>query len=108
MRTTPSGTNTIDFWGVQVEAGSIATPFQTATGTIQGELAAAQRYYQSVRTVVGTAAAWTPVPFTVTMRVDPTVAGGGAGFANDDPEPNVGNFYQTSRAYQTLTLSAEL
>jgi hypothetical protein len=38
-------TATIDFWGVQVEAGSVATPFQTATGTIQGELAACQRYY---------------------------------------------------------------
>jgi len=38
-------TATIDFWGVQVEYGSKATPFQTATGTIQGELAACQRYY---------------------------------------------------------------
>jgi hypothetical protein len=100
--------NTFDIWGVQVEAGDFATPFQTASGgSPQAELAMCQRYYQSVRTVVGTAAAWTPVPFTVTMRVDPTVAGGGAGFANDDPEPNVGNFYQTLRAYQTLTLSAE-
>ena len=43
---TPLGvTSTIDFWGVQVEAGSVATAFQTATGTIQGELAACQRYY---------------------------------------------------------------
>jgi hypothetical protein len=45
--------NTFDIWGVQVEAGSVATAFQTATGTIQGELAACQRYY--VRTTPGTA-----------------------------------------------------
>jgi hypothetical protein len=42
----PSGTTmTIDIWGVQLEQGSVATAFQTATGTIQGELAACQRYY---------------------------------------------------------------
>jgi hypothetical protein len=35
----------IDFWGLQLEAGSVATAFQTATGTIQGETSACQRYY---------------------------------------------------------------
>ena len=37
--------NTFNIWGVQVEMGSTATAFQTATGTIPGELAACQRYY---------------------------------------------------------------
>ena len=40
-----STAQTLDLWGVQVEYGLKATPFQTATGTIQGELAACQRYY---------------------------------------------------------------
>jgi len=36
---------TVDTWGWQVEAAPNATAFQTATGTLQGELAACQRYY---------------------------------------------------------------
>jgi hypothetical protein len=74
---------TIDIWGVQVEAGSTASAFQTATGTIQGELAACQRYYwrdtaKSLYSAFGTAAVFSAtqaqavVKNPVDMRVAPT------------------------------------
>jgi hypothetical protein len=41
-----NSTFTIDLWGVQLERGSTATPFQTASGgSPQAELAMCQRYY---------------------------------------------------------------
>lgn len=75
--------NTFGIWGVQVEAGSVATAFQTATGTIQGELAACQRYYERMipngqnisfagfnnSTTVG----YFTIPFKVRKRVNPTM-----------------------------------
>jgi hypothetical protein len=40
-----NNTQTMDWSNFQLELGSVATPFARAGGTIQGELAACQRYY---------------------------------------------------------------
>jgi hypothetical protein len=75
---------TIDLWGWQLEAGSTASAFQTATGTIQGELAACQRYYwrsstQSTYATHGFGTGFSGslvtigVKVPVTMRIAPTV-----------------------------------
>jgi len=96
----------VDITGVQIEVGSVATNFTRAGGTLQGELAACQRYYQKsyepteapgttnptgwVMYVPGSVAAITTgsmqgwVPFRVTMRAQPTIVGydwnGSAGY----------------------------
>ena len=81
-----SGTPQLDTWGWQLESGSVATAFQTATGTIQGELAACQRYFvQYVGSGFGghyySAINFYPITFfPVEMRVTPsfTVTSAGA------------------------------
>jgi hypothetical protein len=87
-------TGTFEVWGIQVEAGLVATAFQTATGTIQGELAACQRYFSrlisgtqkvgAMATGSSTTAAFFAIPLIVEMRSAPSLtvsAAGHFGFA---------------------------
>jgi hypothetical protein len=84
----PTGTAGANDWfeitGVQVDVGSVALPFRRAGGTIQGELAAASRYYYRIPLstysysaygsglATSTTAARIYVQFPVMMRTIPT------------------------------------
>jgi hypothetical protein len=81
MRINPTAANyTFDIWGVQVEAGSTATAFRRNANSLQGELAACQRYFEAVEpfNVSGTAQSTSVGLFNcylkVRKRTNPTIS----------------------------------
>jgi hypothetical protein len=89
FETTPVGTagaaDYFEITGVQIDVGSVALPFRTYAGTIQGELSACQRYYWRTTGGYGnyagygmgsgtsTTQAEILLPFPVSMRTNPSI-----------------------------------
>ena len=84
---TPVGTaGTNDYFevtGIQVEVGSVATPFSRAGGTLSGELAACQRYYETTDyLLVSSSNSYAVGYWKVAKRITPTITIGTYGFGS--------------------------
>ena len=120
---TPVGTaganDYYEITGVQLELGTVPTPFQRSGGTLQGELAACQRYYwrspfESTYTILGTGSAYSTansrifIPLLVQMRTQPSTLdyGGTTPFALYDGTNVIGPFAGTGLTLENGFLSS--
>jgi len=119
---TPTGTaGTNDYYevtGVQIDVGSVALPFRTNGGTLQGELAACQRYFNQntmesghtgeVTLAVGSQSNTTNAnicyAFPVQMRTEPTVTMTGLQMSDQAGFSTAATLSSTSGGVQTILI----
>lgn len=101
---------TFDIAQVQLEEGTVATPFEQRH--IGNELALCQRYYlnkpSQYMSQLQSGSAVTDIPFPVQMRVIPTVSSNAGGFTAVNLQKDGLSCYVTSNNAYTFTASAEL
>lgn len=92
---------------VQLEAGSVATPFETRS--VGQELSLCNRYYDARNwNVVTVALGYSTLTTAVPMRAVPTITGGGAGFVVSITGIATNIVSQTTEGAQPLVFNAEL
>jgi hypothetical protein len=105
---------TIDIWGVQLEAGPVATPFRRNANSLQGELAACQRYFYqhvagndkaiSLGSQLNATTAIAYIDFPVTMRGNPVLeASSGTNFYRFERSAATDDFNSFTISRPTLT-----
>jgi hypothetical protein len=90
--------------GVQLEGGSVATPFEHRSIGVEQNLC--RRYTIVCSSQIPATTAQNIR--TLDMRTTPSISGGGAGFNSTGTDQNTLIAFQTTAGLQTLTLSAEL
>lgn len=98
--------NEFSITGVQLESGTAASDYDVRP--IAVETALCQRYFNRFPAVVAVSTTYYSISLPVVMRANPTITGGGAGFVSATASPFTISCYQTTRATNTLSMSADI